>query len=164
MFVYVNNGKTLINGVGSAVVPFGWLFENLGSKTVGLTAWTYFLSFFMILIIHVIEIVAYILYMNGDPYLYGVWARTVGFYGSIFGLFIPLLLIILQLALPVASGGLSPYGANTEFSSNAIFNLIGLLVLWLMSGLTHYFSVPRLNCNVEALTRKKNNEKRPCPV
>lgn len=164
MFVYVNNGKTLTDGVGRAAVPFGWLFENLGSRTVGLTAWTYLLSFLMILIIHVIEFAAYFVYLYVDPYLYGIWTKTVGWYGSIFGLIVPLLLIILQLALPTASGGLSPWDSNTEFSSNAIFNLIGQLLLWLMSGITHLLSVPRLNCNIEALRRKKNNEKRPCPV
>jgi hypothetical protein len=164
MFVYINNGATLTYGAGSPAVPIAWLFENLGSQSRGLTAWTYLLSFLMLLTIHVIEFIAYLLYMSGDPFLFGVWSSTVGWYGSIFGLAVPLLLIILQLALPTSQGGLSPYDGNTEFSSNAIFNLIGLLLVWLMSSVVHLMLVPRLNCNVVALIRKQKNEKRPCPV
>jgi hypothetical protein len=164
MFVYVNNGTTLTYGTNGPAVPFGWLFENLGSKARGLTAWTYLLSFLMLLTIHVIEFIAYLLYMTGDPFLFGVWSSTVGWYGSIFGLAVPTLLIILQLALPTSQGGLSPWDSNTEFSGNAIFNLVGLLVVWLMSGIVHFMLVPRLNCNVVALVRKQKNEKRPCPV
>jgi len=65
MFFYIKNTNELEDSANRTTIPISWMWSKLPSGTVGWTAATYFASFWIYLIVSVVEMVAWAFYLAG---------------------------------------------------------------------------------------------------
>ncbi len=90
----------------------------------GWTAAAYISNFFIYLATSVMELIAWIFYLAGDNVWLGWYAMGLGWYGSIFFAFLPVLFAAFQIGFPSERGGLNG-DEDAEFGKNASF-LVGV--------------------------------------
>lgn len=167
MFVFVSNVSTfkLQNVNNQETVPIAWMWDNLGNTKYGWTAFHYFLSFWLLMITHVLEFIGWFQFNDNTSYWVTWWIKYPGMWLNIIGLLLPIVFIIIQMELPLGEGGLGPISATNEFTYNAIYLLIVDIFIWLMSTTLHILLADRFICHVQAveadLIEKKGG---PCPV
>jgi len=153
MVIYVKNVDTynLQNAQNRNTVPIGWFWDNLGNVKYGYTAMAYFISFWLMMATHLIEFIGWFFYAENISYWVSWWIKNIGMWLNTVGLFIPVLMIILQLTVSVNDGGLGELSANKEFGNNAIFLLIIDSFIWVWSGLIHILLADRFMCHTKAV-------------
>lgn len=105
-FIYIKTNKadpTMLVNSGSDydLVPIAWFWTNFDRVDLGWTAFTYFFIFMGYLIVAVPEFIfAFMVLVDVEPglYLFNLWARYPGLYGSWILYVLPVIFPIVQLA------------------------------------------------------------------
>lgn len=101
------------------------------------------MSFWIHIFVSIIEFIAWFWWLNGDGGLFGWWASTIGWYGSVLVMPIPVIFAIFQLAFDNEMGGFEGnyYQEVGEFT---VWVIAMAAVVWLFAGLSHIIYGPRL--------------------
>lgn len=164
MFTYVYNFNYLKASQGSNTVPIFWWWEAIADPNYGWTGASYFSAFISGLLVGFMEIIAWVWFLNGDPNMFEWWVMHIGWWVAVVGMILPWLFASLQLALPLANGGLNN-NIFIEYGYNSIFLIIGNLFNWLSSATVHFFFSNRMHCYIQASasTRARIVYKK-CPI
>jgi len=106
-----------------------------GGNTFGTDGWMalgYILIFFFYAIVSVVEVVAWITWIVGDPVFAAFWVGNVGFWGATTVLWVPSLFFLMHFILPTSLGGLNLVATAANFSNDVfytIFNFVFFAIL-----------------------------------
>lgn len=77
--------------------PIAWFWTNLNNTTMGWVAISYFCSVISYFLVSFIELIAWFIYLIGDPGLMVFWTPVFGFWGSLIIYILPWLFAIFHL-------------------------------------------------------------------
>jgi len=115
--------------------PVAWFWMNLSNTTMGWTAASYLTWFIFYLLISTVEFVAWLMFYAGDNgMLLSIWA-PVSFWGASITYVIPPVLAMLQIWMPVGSGGIN--APEDDGWINAINLIVFGLTNWIFQAIVH---------------------------
>ena len=120
---------------GTPTIPLFWMWENLGSSTVGWMAAAY-LSFFLGYVFPFCELIGFAYYLTGKPGFYLFWQRYLGLYGSISFLPWGPVFALMHWLLPMFGGGLGG-SATMEYALNDLLMFATGFLLYLLISIIH---------------------------
>lgn len=103
---------------------------------MGWVAISYFNTVLIYFLVSFIELIAWFVYIIGDPGLMIFWTPVFGFWGSTVLYALPWMFALFHLTFLVADGGIFG-GAETNGFANDVFLVIGGGLMWLFSGMIH---------------------------
>jgi len=163
MFVFVRNhsqDENLRNIMDQDSYPIAWFWDYMvkpESPYVYL-ALALFFGFTTQLIVSVCELIAWILYMLGDPTWFVFWASVFGYWGSMVLYALPWVFLSLQI-------GITMEGLVTDApGSYTLFLLIVYVGLWILNSVLHLVYVPRMHAYVIATENLDANSQNRCPL
>ena len=140
-----DNDLTALNG--GTIFPIGWFWERIAEANgqynyfaMGLAS-----NFIFYGLVSTVEFIAWMFYLNGDPYFAAFWFSTIGYYASILGL--PLPWIFCAVHIRETMDGVT----NVFPGTWAIFILIVTLVFWIVIMGLHINYVPQFLVHVASL-------------
>jgi len=152
LLYFKNNGAdsdlTALNG--GTIFPIGWFWERIAEANgiYNMFALALFFNFFFYGLVSAVEFVAWIFYLNKDPYFAAFWFSTIGYYGAMFGLPLPWIFCAVYLHDELK-------GVTTIFPATwDIFILVMDLLMWIGITSLHVLYVPGFLVHVAALPRK----------
>ena len=77
--------------------PIAWFWTNLNNTTMGRVAISYFCTMLSYFLVSFIELIAWFIYLIGDPSLMVFWTSVFGFWGSLILYILPWLFAIFHL-------------------------------------------------------------------
>lgn len=146
MFVFVKNTNTdsLVSPSGTSLyVPLGWFWERVGEAegTYVYLAVSLMMTFFLYLIVSVIEVAAWGDYMNANYAFARFYFSTIGYWGSTVFYALPVIFCIVQIALQ---------GLLVFPGSWTIFHMIISFAMWLFTGLVHIIYIDNFIAFIDA--------------
>jgi hypothetical protein len=133
-FVYV---QTTTSDRLTPVYPIAWLWTNLNDTSMGWVAISYFTTVLSYFMVSFIELLAWFIYLIGDPGLMIFWTPVFGMWGGIILYILPWLFAIFHLTFDTNDGGIA-VGQTSNGFNNDLFLIVGGGFFWLYSLLVHF--------------------------
>ena len=108
----------------------------MNDTTMGWVAISYFTSCLSYFIVSFIELLAWFIYLIGDPGLMIFWTPVFGMWGGLILYILPWLFAIFHLTFETGAGGIAT-GTTSNGFNNDLFLIIGNGLMWLYSGFVH---------------------------